>query len=442
MPFFRPRPLSIALALLCAIGSPLMAQTPQAVEASQAEAAGKVAALDDLDAMENAPQQLPLAEIRRFVGAYNAIRQGYVEPVDDARLMHAALRGLLLDLDPHSVYFDAEEAREFSQDTSGAYDGVGLELQQEPGPVLRVIAPLEDGPGDRAGVQSGDVITAIDGKPIDLDNGSRPLRGAAGTQVRLTIERAGRSDPFDVVLVRERIRLDSVQSRMLEPGIGYVRISSFQSGTALEFRQALARLQGEGKLAGLVLDLRSNPGGLLGAAVQVADDLLESGVIVSTRGRLRAGQTQYDAHPGDLLAGAPLVVLVDAGSASASEVLAGALQDLQRAQVIGSRTFGKGSVQSFLPLDNGDAIKLTTALYYTPGGRSIQGVGITPDVWLQPESGKDAAPARGEAQLPGHLQGEQEGRVVLAGENAGHVLGGDAPIRAAVQALKQPPGKR
>lgn len=437
----RLRPLSLVLALLLAG----QAQAQQQAEPAEPEAQQppEIAAVDDPDGAESVSRQVPLAEIRRFVSVYNAIREAYVEPVADQKLMHSALRGLLLDLDPHSVYFDKEAARDFNQDSTGAYDGVGLELQQQPGPVLKIIAPLEGGPGDRAGLKSGDIITAIDGKPISDADGSTPLRGAAGSSVKLTIYREGKDKPFDVTLVRERIRLQSVRERMLAPGYGYVRVSSFQSGTAEDFAKAVAALKNQsgGKLKGLLIDLRSNPGGLLTGAVQIADDLLEAGTIVSTRGRLKGGDTSFSATRGDLLAGAPVVVLVDAGSASASEVLAGALRDHKRARIVGSRTFGKGSVQTLLPLDNGDAVKLTTARYYTPSGRSIQGVGIAPDLQVNPEGASAAEIARiNEAALPGHLRGEEEGEP-MAGENAGAVLAGEAPIQAALAELKRMAGE-
>ncbi|PJK09087.1 peptidase S41 [Lysobacteraceae bacterium NML95-0200] len=418
----RLRPLILAVAIACAL--PAMAQQGTAPDPAGADS-------------ENRSRQIPLEEIRYFVSVYNAIREAYVTPVEDKKLMRSALRGLLLDLDPHSVYFDADAAKDFNEDTAGAYEGVGVELQQQPGPVLKIIAPLEGGPAERAGLRSGDIITAIDGQPINDTTGSTPLRGVAGSEVKVTVQRQGRA-PFEVSLKRERIQLQSVRSRLLEPGYGYIRISRFQAGTGEEFDQALEALktQANGRLNGLLIDLRGNPGGLLGPAVKIADDLLDDGLIVSTRGRARNSDIRNHAKPGDLLAGAPVAVLVDAGSASASEVLAAALRDNRRARIIGSRTFGKGSVQSFLPLANGDAVKLTTARYYTPSGRSIQGVGIHPDVILTPEN--ETAPSRySEASLPGHLQGEEEPESKLAGENAGHVLPGDAPIQAALAELKR-----
>ncbi|MEH6417917.1 S41 family peptidase [Pseudomonas sp. CGJS7] len=411
---------------------------PVAPAQAPAKAAGKTAKDDGSDS------KVPIDEIRRYVAVYNAVKQAYVEPVDDAKLMHSAIRGLLFDLDPHSVYFDKVAAEDFDEQSRGNYDGIGVELQRQPDGMLRVISPIDDTPAARAGIKAGDLITAIDGKPFKVDDGdsSGPLRGPAGSKVVLTIVREGRDKAFDVTVARETIRVASVKSRMLEPGYGYVRVSAFQADTAADFESQLEKLktQAGGKLRGLVIDLRSNPGGLLTSAVQIADDLLESGKIVSTRGRIAISDAEFGATPGDRLDGAPLVVLVDAGSASASEVLAGALRDNGRARVVGSRTFGKGSVQTVLPLDNGDSVKLTTARYYTPSGKSIQALGIVPDVVLRAPKPKqdDARLSYTEANLPGHLHGDDEG---APGANAGEVLEGDAPIASALLELKKPVAK-
>ena len=421
-------PLALFLALCC---MPAFAQEAE-------KEPPLVASSDDPDAAETAPSKVPLDEIRRYVAVYNAVKDAYVEPVDDKKLMHSAIRGLLLDLDPHSTYFDKEDAEAFDEQATGAYDGVGVELLQQPDNTLRVIAPIDGTPAAKAGIKSGDVIVAIDGKPISGEDGMEPLRGEPGSKLTLTIAREGKPKPFDVTLTRETIRIASVSSRMLEPGYGYVRINSFQADTGADFQRNLDKLQTNGKLKGLVLDLRSNPGGLLISAVQVADDLLEKGNIVSTRGRIAISDSKFDATPGDRLQGAPLVVLVDAGSASAAEVLAGALRDNQRARVVGSRTFGKGSVQTVLPLDNGDSVKLTTARYFTPSGKSIQASGIVPDVVLKPDAPaakESAAPYDySEATLPGHLRGDDEG---AEGYSAGDVLEGDKPIDAALAELKK-----
>ncbi len=401
----------------------------------------KAASADDPDTKESVTSRVPLDEIRRFTAVYNAVRAAYVDPVDDKKLMQSAVRGLLLELDPHSTYFDKADAEAFDEQASGAYEGIGVELLQQEDNTLKVVSPIDDTPAARAGLQAGDLIVAIDGKPISAIEAMEPLRGPAGSKVVLTIERGDRK-PFDVTVVRETIRVTSVRSKVLEPGYGYVRISTFQADTGADFQKHLAQLQAQsgGKLKGLVLDLRSNPGGLLTAAVQVADDLLDKGGIVSTRGRISISDAKFDATPGDLLKGAPVVVLVDAGSASASEVLAGALRDNKRARVIGSRTFGKGSVQTVLPLDNGDSVKLTTARYYTPSGRSIQATGIVPEVELSPaedEVNKDLPASLAdysEASLPGHLRGDDEANA----SKVGVVLPGDGPIDSALQELKQP----
>jgi carboxyl-terminal processing protease len=426
-------PLLALLAL-----STVHAQQPPATPAAQAQP--EVAASDDPDAVGTAATKVPLEEIRRFVGVFNAVREAYVDPVDDRKLMQSAIKGLLLDLDPHSAYLEKNDAQAFDEETSGAYAGIGVEVQVQPDGMIKVIAPIDGTPAARAGIKSGDIISAVDGKPVsgDNDDSQGPLRGPSGTRVTLTLLRQGVAKPFDVTLQRETIKVASVRARLLEPGLGYLRVAAFQADTAADFEHQLDVLQGASgrDLRGLVLDLRSNPGGLLTSAVQIADDLLDRGHIVSTRGRIAISDSQFDATPGDRLHGAPIVVLVDAGSASAAEVLAGALADNHRARIVGSRTFGKGSVQTLLPLENGDSVKLTTARYYTPSGKSIQARGIAPDVVLHPAA---TAPNGGradytEALLPGHLRAEDEGE---AGSNAGDVLDGDAPIAAALLELKK-----
>ena len=432
--------LLIALALhaplVAAQEAPAEPAPAAADVAPEATAQDEARASDDPDAVETAAAKVPLDEIRRYVTVFNAIRQAYVDPVNDRELMASAVRGLLFDLDPHSAYLEKADAEQFDEQTRGSYDGVGVELQQLPDGTLRVIAPLDDSPAARAGLRSGDCIVAIDGRMLKTgqNDASAPLRGKAGTKVVVRVLREGLREPFDVTLVRETIRTTSVRSRLLEPGLGYLRISSFQASTAADFNRQLDALQQDAPLRGLLLDLRSNPGGLLIGAVQIADELLESGGIVSTRGRETIGDSRFDATPGDRLHGAPLVVLVDAGSASAAEVLAGALHDNKRARVVGSRTFGKGSVQTLLPLDNGDSIKLTTARYYTPSGHSIQARGIEPDVVLHPEGGQRRPAPVSEAVLPGHLAAETG---AMEGDNAGEVLPGAKPIEAALAELKR-----
>jgi len=423
------RTATLLLALL-----PALSWAQQTAPAPSQETSGQAA-----NSEEAVTSKVPLEDIRRFVAVYNAVRAAYVDPVDDKKLMQSAVRGLLLDLDPHSTYFNKEDAQAFDEQANGAYEGIGVELQQQPDNAsMKVIAPIDDTPAAKAGILAGDLIIAIDGKPISAIDASEPLRGPAGSKVVLTIVREGKPEPFDVSLTRQTIRVTSVRSRLLEPGYGYIRLSTFQADTGSDFQKHVQQLQKQsgGQLKGLVLDLRSNPGGLLTAAVQVADDLLDKGNIVSTRGRISISDARFDATPGDLLKGAPVVVLADAGSASASEVLAGALRDNKRARVVGSRTFGKGSVQTLLPLDNGDSVKLTTARYYTPSGKSIQALGIVPDVTLHPEKGAENGGRAGvtEASLRGHLRGDDD----LPGANAGEVLEGETFIAAALSELKKP----
>ncbi|WP_238346310.1 S41 family peptidase [Luteimonas saliphila] len=416
--------------------------SPPAQAPAPGDEADPVDASDDPDAAESAATKVPLEEIRRYVGLFNAIRLGYVDPVEDRKLMNAAIRGLLFDLDPHSSYLEKRAAQAFDEGTTGAYDGIGVEVLQLPDGKVRVIAPIDDTPAAKAGIRSGDTIVAVDGKPLTPADaeGHGPLRGPPGTQAVLTVLREGEAKPLEITVHRETIRVASVRGRMLEPGYGYVRISQFQVETGDDFARTVQRLRGEagGALKGLVIDVRSNPGGLLTSAVRVADDLLDKGRIVSTRGRNPVNDTEFSATPGDLMDGAPVVVIIDAGSASASEVLAGALHDNGRARIVGSRSFGKGSVQTVMPLGNGDAVKLTTARYYTPSGRSIQARGIDPDIVLKPDDSApelvSTTPGYAEATLPGHLRGDEEEE----GTTAGDVLDGDGPIDAALAELKKP----
>ncbi len=386
------------------------AQTPAAEPAPQTAPSAKPASKAE------AEKPVSLDEIRRFVAVFQAVKQAYVDQVDDDTLMHAAIRGLLTDLDPHSAYLDAEASRELTEQATGAYEGLGLEVIQQPDRTLLVISPIDDTPASKAGIRSGDVITAIDGVPIvadSVDEALGTMRGAVGTQTKLTVMRETSSKPLEFTLTRATIRVSSVKVRTLEPGYHYLRLSTFQADTGLEISRKLRELVTADSVAakGLVLDLRSNPGGLLNAAVEAADAFLDDGVIVSTRGRSAYSSSEFKATPGDLLKGAPIVILVDGGTASAAEVLAGALRDHHRALVAGSTTFGKGSVQTVLPLDNGDAIKVTTARYYTPNGTSIQASGIVPDVVLSGgnrEETVDTPATIRERDLPRHLRGDNE----------------------------------
>lgn len=377
-----------------------------------------VALLAD-DAKSPAPkppkQSVSLEDIRTFTAVFNLVKQAYVEPVDDKTLMQDAIRGLLSGLDPHSEYLDQRAMDQLSEDTSGSYDGLGLEVLTVDG-TLRVVAPIDDTPAARAGVKPGDIIVRIDGKAITSENATQSvemLRGKNGSKVTLSILHEGASVPEDYVLSRETIRVASVRVRALDPGYVYIRIVQFQEDTGSELRSKLNKvLAKNAPLRGAVIDLRSNPGGLLTSAVEISDDFLDSGTIVTTKGRLKQSDLSFSATPGDLLDGAPVVVLVDNGTASAAEIVAGALKDNHRALIMGRRTFGKGSVQTVLPLDDSHAVKLTTARYFTPNGTSIQASGIDPDIELQDLklTVKDSAPSliTGERDLPNHLIGEHE----------------------------------
>lgn len=339
-----------------------------------------------------APAGLPPDDARVLAEIVERVKRDYVEPVSDRQLMENAVRGMLAELDSHSQFLDPREYEEIRINTSGSYTGVGLELQSAGGRV-GVVTPIEGTPAFRAGIKPGDAILTIDGQPLDDRNLSQAIlrmRGPAGSHVALTVAREGLAAPLAFNLERSAVDVHSVRSRLLDGDYGYVRISQFSDTTAKDLRRDLARLNRAtaGGVRGLVLDLRDNPGGVLDAAVDVADCFLEGGIIVTASGRTREATFRYDAAPGDLLAGAPLVVLVNGGSASASEIVAGALQAHGRATIAGTRTFGKGSVQTVMPITGGRAIKLTTSRYFTPSGVSIQGHGITPDVELDPGDGE------------------------------------------------------
>jgi carboxyl-terminal processing protease len=335
----------------------------------------------------DAAEELPLDDLRTFAEVYGRIKSEYVEGVQDKTLLKSAIRGMLSGLDPHSDYLDKEEYRDLQVGTSGEFGGLGIEVGIENG-FVKVIAPIDDTPAQRAGLQAGDLIIRIDDKPVkgmSLSEAVNLMRGKPGTEIRLTILRSGDGQPFSVSIERDVIHVASVKSRTLEPGYGYVRISNFQARTTEDMITAIGKLKGEsdGELRGLVLDLRNNPGGVLNAAVGVSDAFITGGLIVYTQGRLPDSKLQFSAGPDDVLDGAPMVVLVNRGSASASEIVAGALQDHKRALIMGTKTFGKGSVQTIVPIDDSTALKLTTARYYTPLGRSIQAQGIVPDIQLE-----------------------------------------------------------
>jgi carboxyl-terminal processing protease len=370
---------------------------------------GSVAPVVSADGEQRA--ELPLDQLRAFSEAYARIKRDYVEQVDDKTLIENAVRGMLTGLDPHSSYLDVAQYQDLQASTNGEFGGLGIEVGTQDG-FVKVIAPIDDTPAAKAGLRAGDLILRLDGRPmkgVALSDAVKIMRGEPGTNIEMTVLRDGQDEPFNVVLTRAVVQVKSVKSRIIDDGLGYVRISQFQSRTGDDLAAAVKSLKKEsgGKLKGLVLDLRNNPGGVLNAAVQVSDAFLRDGKIVYTDGRREKLQTNWFATPDDLLDDAPMVVLVNSGSASASEIVAGALQDHGRAIIMGGQTFGKGSVQTIMPLKEGGAVKMTTARYFTPAGRSIQAEGIKPDVQLAAYKLTKAEEPKverlREADLKGHL---------------------------------------
>ena len=335
----------------------------------------------------DAAGELPWQDARMLAEVLERVKHDYVNPMDDHHLLQAAIRGMVSSLDPYSAYLDGEEYDEIKISSSGEYSGVGIEVSMEDDQVV-VVAPFDGSPAAQAGIRSGDVIVTIDGIPVNtttLADTIGRMRGKEGTLVKIGIARDGVAEPLLFTLKRSRVELHSVRSELIEPGFGYVRIAQFSETTAKELQAALGalRLRNKGSLRGLVLDLRDNPGGVLEAAVSVADAFLDGGVIVTAKGRTAESKFEMDAMPGDDLSGAPIVILVNGGSASAAEIVAGALKDNHRAILMGRQTFGKGSVQTVMPLSEDRALKLTTSLYYTPSGVSINHRGIAPDIELE-----------------------------------------------------------
>jgi len=386
-------------------------------------------------------QPVSLDDIRNFSRVYEVVRQAYVQKVDNKTLMNAAITGMLSGLDPHSEYLDKEGLAQLSEDTTGEYSGLGIEVLQVDGG-LRIVSPIDDTPAARAGIKPGDSIVKINGTLIDPQNVNdmfKQLRGQPGSKIALTIAHQNSDKLIDLQLVRENISISSVKVRELEPGYAYLRISQFQEDTAGDLDRKLADLvQKNGPQKGAVLDLRNNPGGLLTAAVGVSDDFLDSGTIVTTRGRLQDSNMSFNAHPGDRLDGAPMIVLTNNGTASAAEIVSGALKDNHRALIMGQRTFGKGVVQTVLPLDADHAVKITTARYYTPNGTSIQAEGIKPDIALADltVNKADSAPVliSSEADLPNHLANEN---AKAAGDVDDDGSAADGKLAASDYALSQ-----
>ena len=355
--------------------------------------------------------QLPLDDLQLFVQIFDQIRNSYVEEVSDQELFEKAIEGMLGGLDPHSTYLTSDSFADLQESTTGEFGGLGIEVGVEDG-FIKVIAPIDGTPAKKAGLQTGDLIIKLNDQAVQgmsLNEAIDQMRGKKGTAIRLTILRQGVEAPFEVEIIRDIIQVQSVRSEIIDEHFGYVRIAQFQADTGSQFREELQTLVADNALEGLVLDLRNNPGGVLPACVEVADALLDSGVIVYTEGRDPSANTEFRASSGDLLNGLPLVVIINNGSASASEILAGAIQDTKRGIVIGTRSFGKGSVQTVLPLRDDKAIKLTTARYFTPSGNSIQAEGIEPDIKVRLAEIRplDQQGGISEANLAHHLSNSQ-----------------------------------
>lgn len=381
-------------------------------------ATGALACLPLMSVAETAttaPQApLPLEDLRTFTKVYEHIRKGYVDEISDKTLLEYAIKGMLSELDPHSTYLNEDSFDDLQVNTSGEFGGLGIEVGMENG-FVKVISPIDDTPAAKAGVEAGDLIIKLDEKSVkgmSLQQAVEHMRGSKGSEITLTIVRENRDQPFELVLVRDTIKVQSVRSRVLEDGYGYLRIAQFQMNTGQDTTAAIEKLQRNTELKGLILDLRNNPGGVLQASVEVADAFLNNGLIVYTDGRIENADIRYQAEEGDITGGLPIVVLINDGSASASEIVAGALQDHRRAVIMGTQSFGKGSVQTVIPISEARAIKLTTALYYTPNGRSIQAQGIVPDI----EVGRAKVTSLqsnwrvSEADLDGHLNNGNGGK--------------------------------
>ncbi|MGO2451414.1 S41 family peptidase [Pseudomonas taetrolens] len=359
---------SLALTIALVIGAPLAFAAEQTTQPAAA----------------NTKAPLPLDELRTFAEVMDRIKAAYVEPVNDKTLLENAIKGMLSNLDPHSAYLGPEDFAELQESTSGEFGGLGIEVGTEDGNI-KIVSPIDDTPASKAGIQAGDFIVKINGQPtrgLSMTEAVDLMRGKIGQKITLTLVRNG-GTPFDVTLTRANIQVKSVKAQLLEDGYGYIRITQFQVKTGEEVAAALAKLRRENsnkKLKGVILDLRNNPGGVLQSAVEVVDHFISKGLIVYTKGRIANSELRFSATGRDLSDNVPLVVLINGGSASASEIVAGALQDHKRGVVMGTTSFGKGSVQTVLPLNNERALKITTALYFTPNGRSIQAQGIVPDI--------------------------------------------------------------
>ena len=359
---------------------------------------------------------LTLTTLSEFSQVFRLIKDHYVDEVDDEQLIHDAIQGMLTKLDPHSTFLPPRQYSDLSVSTQGVFGGLGIEVNMSAGGYVEVVAPIDDTPAFRAGVKSGDLIVKLDGQPVKgltLNEAVDKMRGKVGEPIIISIRREGKQNLLDIEIIRDRIQIQSVRSRLLEPHFGYVRISRFQGPTATQLEKHINKLiDSEGYLNGLVLDLRNNPGGLLDAAVDVSGVFLDGQEVVSTKGRSPNSKHSFKAKKGQIIEGVPMIVLIDGGSASASEIVAGALQDYDRAVIMGRTSFGKGSVQTLLSLQHSKAgVKLTTAKYYTPKGRSIQAKGIEPDIVIplvKVERLENLPSRRSEKDLTGHIENESE----------------------------------
>ena len=365
---------------------------------------------EDQSAIESSPQiqqELPLQDLRTFTEIFERIRSSYVEEVDDKTLFNNAIKGMLNSLDPHSAYLQEEDFSDLQENTSGKFGGFGIEVGMENG-LVRVITPIDDTPAQRAGIRAGDLIVSLDGEPVmglSLSDAVELMRGEPGTPITLEVRRKGEAELLSFTIERAEIKVASVRTEMLDGEIGYVRLTQFQENTGIELQEALRAWQNGSDLNGLILDMRNNPGGVLQAAVVVVDTFISEGLIVYTEGRSHMSDVRYEARKDTLVPDIPIVVLINGGSASASEIVAGALQDHSRAVIVGTQSFGKGSVQTVLPVSETAAVKLTTARYFTPDGRSIQAQGIVPDIVVeQSEVTPSEQQYYKESDLPGHLE--------------------------------------
>ncbi len=431
---FSPIAFSLCLALLGSTVSSITFGAEKEQPGNDVLAQQEAAIPTDIEV----PEGLPLEELRRFSEVFESIKRAYVEPVSDKKLLEDAARGMLIGLDPHSSYLAQDDYSELQIQTAGEFGGVGIEVSQEDG-VIRVITPMDGTPAMKAGIKPGDIIIKIDGEiiqSIGVDKAVSMMRGEPGSEIILTIGRDGKNVPFDVSLKRELISVSSISHRYLEQGLGYIRVSQFQHHSARDLKDALSQLQQDDALKGLVIDLRNNPGGLLSAAVDISDAFIDSGTIVSTKGREANSSVIYGATKALAIADIPIIVVINGGSASASEIVAGALQDTKRAIILGTTSFGKGSVQTVVALTGDRAIKLTTAKYYTPSGRSIQAQGIVPDIVVEQAHVEENSPHGfrvKEKDLAGHLENAEQETAKVA---SNHLLETDFQLHEAVNLLK------